>query len=406
MTTFNVPDLGEGLTEADIIGWLVSVGDTITVDQPIVEVETAKSTVEIPAPYAGRVSTLHGDAGDTMAVGSPLITVETDDNHETYRHEEQAGSGNVLVGYGTSTTQTRRRRRPHAQADTNSSAAAALRVSSPLVRKIADDAGVELQTLEGSGPDGLIMRADVRQAADARTPADHRRAATAHHTRTPMSAFDRAMAESLGRSRREIPEATVWVDVDFTELFTLRKQAEPAQRIGLMGYLGRFTVAALRQYPQLNAQLDAQRQERITFDDINLSIAVAAERGLITPAVVNAHTMTTRQLDTAITDLVEAARAGDISPQLLTAGTFTLNNYGAFNVDGSAAIINHPQVAILGFGRIIDRPWAVDGSVTVRKIGQMSFVFDHRVCDGAVAAGFMRTIADAIENPATAIAGL
>jgi pyruvate dehydrogenase E2 component (dihydrolipoamide acetyltransferase) len=209
------------------------------------------------------------------------------------------------------------------------------------------------------------------------------------------------VSAALTRSRAEIPEATVWVDVDATRLWELR-HSTPGP--GLLAYLARFTVAALRQYPMLNARVDTERQEIVEFDRINLGIAVQGERGLVVPAVLGAEAMTTGQLDQEIRRLTASAREGRATAQ--EAGTFTLNNYGGFRVDGSAAIINHPQVAILGFGRILDRAWVVDGELCVRKITQMSFVFDHRVCDGGTAAGFMRSVADAIEDPASAIARL
>jgi len=220
--------------------------------------------------------------------------------------------------------------------------------------------------------------------------------------RVPLSGFRRAVSAALSRSRAEIPEATVWVDVDATPLWELRQQTTPGP--GLLAYLARFTVAALRQYPMLNARVDTERQEIVEFDRINLGIAVQGDRGLVVPAVLGAEAMTTGQLDEEIRRITASAREG--RPTAQEAGTFTLNNYGGFRVDGSAAIINHPQVAILGFGRILDRPWVVDGELCVRKITQMSFVFDHRVCDGGTAAGFMRSVADAIEDPASAIARL
>ncbi|GAB3854245.1 hypothetical protein GCM10027610_085520 [Dactylosporangium cerinum] len=220
----------------------------------------------------------------------------------------------------------------------------------------------------------------------------------------PLNGFRKAVSAALSRSRAEIPEATVWVDVDATRLWQLRESAPAGP--GLMAYIARFVVAGLRQYPVFNARLDTARQEIVEFDRVDLGIAVQGERGLVVPAVIGADTMTTAQLDTEIRRLTATAREGRTSPAELSAGTFTLNNYGAFRVDGSAAIINHPQVAILGLGRIIDRPWVVDGQLCVRKITQMSFVFDHRVCDGGTAAGFMRSVADAIEDPASAIARL
>jgi pyruvate dehydrogenase E2 component (dihydrolipoamide acetyltransferase) len=226
--------------------------------------------------------------------------------------------------------------------------------------------------------------------------------------RIPLNGFRKAVSAALSRSRAEIPEATVWVDVDATALWELRESARTATSAGpgLLAYVARFVVAALREYPVLNARLDTEAQEIVAYDAINLGLAVQSERGLVVPAVLGAEAMTTAALDAAIRDLTARAREGRASAEELAAGTFTLNNYGSFNVDGSAAIINHPQVAILGLGRIIDRPWVVDGELCVRKITQMSFVFDHRVCDGGTAAGFMRSVADAIENPASAIARL
>jgi pyruvate dehydrogenase E2 component (dihydrolipoamide acetyltransferase) len=173
-----------------------------------------------------------------------------------------------------------------------------------------------------------------------------------------------------------------------------------------MAYLARFVVAGLREYPVLNARVDVDRDEIVELEDVNLGIAVQSDRGLVVPAVLRSQALTTAQLGEEIRAVTERARAGRSTQEELTAGTFTLNNYGSLRVDGSAAIINHPQVAMLGFGRIIDRPWVVDGELAVRKLTQMSFVFDHRVCDGGTAAGFMRRVADAVENPASAIARL
>jgi pyruvate dehydrogenase E2 component (dihydrolipoamide acetyltransferase) len=215
-----------------------------------------------------------------------------------------------------------------------------------------------------------------------------------------LSGFRKAASAALSRSRAEIPEATVWVDVDFTALWQLRESLPAGP--GLMAYLSRFVVAGLRRFPVLNARLDVERQEIVQLDRVDLGIAVQGSRGLVVPAIRDASSMTTSELDAAIRQVVADARDGRVSGE----GTFTLNNYGAFRVDGSAAIINHPQVAILGFGRIIDRPWVVAEELCVRKIAQMSFVFDHRVCDGGTAAGFMRAVADAIENPALVIAHL
>ena len=293
------------------------------------------------------------------------------------------------------------------------------RVISPLVRRLAHENGVDLHALDGTGLGGLIVRADVEGVIAGRTqaPASPALAApapvspaasVAGERRIPLNGFRRTVSEALSRSRSEIPEATVWVDVDATALWELRESARTATSAGpgLMSYIARFVVAGLREHPVLNARLDTERQEIVAYDAVNLGLAVQTDRGLVVPAVLGAERMTTARLDEAIRDLTARAREGRATTEELTAGTFTLNNYGSFNVDGSAAIINHPQVAILGFGRIIDRPWVVDGELCVRKITQMSFVFDHRICDGGTAAGFMRSVADAIENPASAIARL
>ena len=458
---FDLPDLGEGLTEAEVVRWLVAVGDTVTLDQPIAEVETAKSIVEVPSPYAGTVTVLHGQEGEVMAVGKPLITVDsgadsgtaatgtaTDTAGERYREEERAGSGsgNVLIGYGTPQAQTsgRRRRpreRPPARGAQPAIPAAAPPpvptrrvplVTSPLVRQMARESGLRVADIQGSGPGGLITRRDVRSAIEAAgaittapapsvpiavhspvpdpTPAPvapdavDTRTGLTESRRVPMGAFRRSVAASLSRSRREIPEATVWVDVDATELVRLRR-SDP-EGPGLLAYVARFVLAGLRAHPELNGLVDTEREELVQYDGVNLGLAVQTDRGLVAPAVMGAHRLTTAELDTEIKELSRRAREGKATPAQLTGGTFTLNNYGSLRVDGSAAIINHPQVAILGLGRVIDRPWVVDGELTVRKITQLSFAFDHRVCDGGAAAGFMRVVADAMEAPAKAIARL
>ena len=398
--TFLLPDLGEGLTEAEVVRWLVTEGDVVTIDQSIVEVETAKSLVDVPTPFAGRVLTLHAPEGAVLAVGKPLITVTALDG------EERAGSGNVLIGYGTTEKAGGGRRRRARNAGTPARTSQVPRVVSPLVRRLARDGGLDLRAVAPSAQTGVISRIDVERALVGSNPAS--KTSATEERRVPLNGFRRTVSAALTRSRSEIPEATVWVDVDATALWDLRDSArtpgDPGP--GLLAFIARFVVAALKQYPVLNARLDTERQEIVELPYVNLGLAVQSARGLVVPAVMRADTLTTAQLDDAIRAVTAAARDGKCTPEELSAGTFTLNNYGAFRVDGSAAIINHPQVAILGFGRIIDRPWVVDGELCIRKITQMSFVFDHRVCDGGTAAGFMRSVADAIENPVSAISRL
>ncbi|MDR5699456.1 dihydrolipoamide acetyltransferase family protein [Agromyces aerolatus] len=528
---FRLPDLGEGLTEAALVQWLVAVGDVVTVDQAVAEVETAKSVVELPTPYAGVVTALNGEPGDVIAVGTPVLDIgaegaasatgsdagaegaaggmtgnvadgvgEDVTELEAYRQEERAGSGsgNVLIGYGTSAdaSPARRRRRAAGPAGAarptagssvvrpNGSAASALSglapsgsavsasapsglapsgsslsasapstsapegssplvpsagtpaelgggsgsrrvlaVRSPLVRRLARDLGVDLHAVAGSGSDGVITRADVMRAADGAAAGAAAGASAGSGasvvsetsvaagtsvarplqvlTREPLSMLRRTVGAKLSASRSEIPEATVWVDVDATELWNLRPRMTRggAKPPSLTALIARFVVLALGEFPLLASQLTPAADELVTFDGVNLGIAADTERGLMVPHIARADRLSVQELDTELRTLAEAARLGRTAPERLRGSTFTLNNYGSFGVDGSAAIINHPEVAILGIGRIIEKPWVVDGAVVPRRIAQLSLVFDHRVCDGGYAAGFLRHVAGSIEDP-------
>jgi 2-oxoisovalerate dehydrogenase E2 component (dihydrolipoyl transacylase) len=443
MPDFLLPDLGEGLEEAEIITWHVQVGDHVDVDQPIVEVETAKAAVEVPVPFAGAVAKIHAAPGAVVAVGQPLITIAADDPAAGFREPgavtpqpaaartatpQPAGagetSGNVLIGYGTAApsrgnARAARRSRRAAKpvpAATAASAPAPSRhgpvaVISPLVRKIARDAGLDLTSVTGTGPSGLVRREDVRKALTEH-PAAMPATATASpappgEKRIPLRGARRAAADKLSRSRREIPEATVWVDVDATGLLEARRALNAtASRppVSLLAVVARFALLGLRQYPELNARIDAD--EIVIPGHIHLGFAAQTGHGLVVPVIHDAHRLSTRELSAALTARTAAARDGRLTPADLTGGTFTVNNYGVFGVDGSAAIINYPEVAILGIGRIIDRPWVVDGQVLVRKMGELTLAFDHRVCDGGTAGGFLRYVADCIESPVGALGDL
>jgi pyruvate dehydrogenase E2 component (dihydrolipoamide acetyltransferase) len=437
MPAFLLPDLGEGLTEAEIITWHVQAGDTVTVDQAIAEVETAKAVVEVPVPFAGRITRLHGQPGDVVSVGEPLVTVETADAGFDEpgivtspggpgKTAEDGGSGNVLIGYGTSSGGHRRRRGPRPPATSPRPAPAAGRptgppaasngrvaVASPLIRQLARNAGVDLTAVRGSGRGGLITRPDVDAAISARAaePATGGEtapavvpAAASGVTRVPIRGVRKAAADKLTRSRREIPEATVWVDVDATDLLSLRATLnadQSAPKISLLALLSRFTILGLRRYPELNAAIEGD--EIVMSAAVHLGFAAQTDRGLMVPVVRDAQARTMEQLSAALADRTLRARDGTLGPGELTGGTFTVNNYGVFGVDGSAAIINHPEVAILGIGRIIQRPWVVGGQIVPRHMTELTLAFDHRVCDGGTAGGFLRFIADCVESPATAL---
>lgn len=384
MSDFCLPDLGEGLTEAQVVDWRVGVGDEVQVDQVVVEVETAKAAVEVPIPFAGTVTQLHAKVGDTVAVGAPLISVGAAAESSEY-------SGNVLIGFGTRAARARRRRSAQ-RAPSQATQSRTVAVVSPLVRRVAREAGVDLRAIAGSGPNGLIMRRDVEQALA--------RHSAPEVQRVPFTGVRKAMAERLTRSRREIPEATVWVDVDATELLAARaalNARRPEDPVSVLALVARFVVAGLRRYPELNGRIEDD--QLVMPAQVGLGFAAQTERGLVVPVVHEAQGMSVRQLNAELARLTAKARDGALSPAEMTGGTFTLNNYGVFGVDGSAAIINHPEVAILGIGRIMDRPWVVDGELAVRKVTELTLAFDHRACDGATAGGFLRFVADCVESP-------
>ncbi|MFI0941095.1 dihydrolipoamide acetyltransferase family protein [Streptomyces sp. NPDC021020] len=454
---FTLPDLGEGLTEAEIVRWLVQVGEVVAVDQPVVEMETAKAVVEVPCPYGGVVTARFGEEGESLAVGRPLVTVAVGsadaagmlspgsggaghagdgDGVSGESADGGQGSGNVLVGYGTGAAAGRRRARVRAGGRGPVPAAVPpvasppppapppvpapdgvdggpVAVISPLVRRIAREHGLDLRTLAGSGPEGLILRSDVERAITAPAPAPAPAAPAPAPVpegaeRVPLRGIRRAAAEKLARSRREVPDATCWVDADATELLAARAamNAPGRPRISVLALLARVVTAALARYPELNATVDTERAEILRLPGVHLGFAAQTDRGLVVPVLRDAHTMTTAELSDAIARLTDSARAGTLSPAELTGGTFTLNNYGVFGVDGSTPIINHPEAGMLGVGRIAAKPWVHDGELAVRQVVQLSFTFDHRVCDGGVAGGFLRMVADCVEQPALLLAAV
>ncbi|MFJ7082643.1 dihydrolipoamide acetyltransferase family protein [Streptomyces griseus] len=465
---FKLPDLGEGLTEAEIVRWLVEVGDVVAIDQPVVEVETAKAMVEVPCPYGGVVTARFGEEGTELPVGAPLLTVAVGAAEGSSGSapspssassplssslssgsgtESSGGSGNVLVGYGTGAPAARRRRirpdrldRAAAEAPVSVAPVVAAPVAevlvaeapvheepvpvvSPLVRRLARQHDIDLRRLAGSGPDGLILRADVDRAiraveetaaatAQVQAPvaavvaAPNGVAAASDAERIPLRGVRGAVADKLSRSRTEIPDATCWVDADATELMAVRAAMNAATgpsagpKVSVLALLARICTAALARFPELNATVDTAAREIVRLPGVHLGFAAQTERGLVVPVVRDAHTRNAESIGAEIARLTELARTGKLSPAQLTGGTFTLNNYGVFGVDGSTPIINHPEAAMLGVGRIMPKPWVHQGELAVRQVVQLSLTFDHRVCDGGTAGGFLRYVADCVEQPA------
>ncbi|MCP3755126.1 dihydrolipoamide acetyltransferase family protein [Streptomyces sp. TBY4] len=448
---FKLPDLGEGLTEAEIVRWLVAVGDVVAIDQPVVEVETAKAMVEVPCPYGGVVTARFGEEGTELPVGAPLITVAVGAQcapADAVAPEGAQGSANAprpLIGYGSDDSRPARRRRvrpgsaapgaapaapapaavavvtapPVTAPPVTAPAAAApavvagpVPVISPLVRKLARDHGVDLRALRGSGPEGLILRADVEAALRAPEPAPSApvavSAAPEGATRIPLKGVRGAVADKLSRSRREIPDATCWVDADATELMAARAAMNAAggPKISVLALLARICTAALARHPELNSTVDLAANEIVRLPAVHLGFAAQTERGLMVPVVRDAQARSAESLSAEFARLTELARAGKLAPADLTGGTFTLNNYGVFGVDGSTPIINHPEAAMLGVGRIIAKPWVHQGELAVRQVVQLSLTFDHRVCDGGTAGGFLRYVADCVESPSVLLRSL
>jgi len=404
---FVLPDLGEGLTEAEIVRWLVRVGEVVAVDQPVVEVETAKAVVEVPCPYGGVVTARFGEEGEELGVGRPLLTVAVGASEDSPSDSRAgSGSGNVLVGYGTGAPAARRRRvRAPAMGGAVAVDDGPVAVISPLVRRVAREHGVDLRSLTGSGPDGLILRADVERAIAAPVVVAEPVPALApapDGSRIPLRGVRGAVADKLSRSRRDIPDATCWVDADATELLAARAamNAGATAKVSVLALLARICTAALARHPELNSTVDTERNEIVRLPGVHLGFAAQTERGLVVPVVRDAQARTVEGLAEEMARLTEAARAGKLTPGELTGGTFTLNNYGVFGVDGSTPIINHPEAAMLGVGRIAPKPWVWEGELAVRQVVQLSLTFDHRVCDGGTAGGFLRFVADCVERPA------
>lgn len=369
---FPVPDLGEGLEDATVTEWQVAVGDVVALNQTLCTVETNKAEVEIPSPYAGRITELGGAAGETLRVGAVLVRIETD---------AAPVRKPVLVGYGADDSIDTSRRRARAK---------------PPVRKLAADLDIDIASVAtGSGPDGIVTRADVVAAAG--TVAGD----------TPVSGVRLEMARRMAQSRREIPDATASVQVDGTRLLELRDRLRDrgAEHVTPFALTLRLLTVALTRHRAVNATwVDTVDGSRIhVHPNVHLGFGVAAPRGLLVPVVRDAQTMTTRELAAEVARLIDGARVGTLKPVELQGSTFTVSNFGALGLDDGVPVINYPEAAILGMGALKERAVVVDGEVVARPTMTLTCAFDHRVADGAQVAAFLCELRDLIENPALAI---
>jgi 2-oxoisovalerate dehydrogenase E2 component (dihydrolipoyl transacylase) len=448
---FKLPDLGEGLTDGEVARWLVAEGDTIALNQPIVEIETAKAVVEIPAPYAGTVVKLHAGEGESLEVGAPLISVDTGGDATAAQASaapataEPAAAATVaattepaaaaamteaaqelqatLVGPGERQQTRRRRIGGHARpgggpvaTTTAPSGPAALRPkATPPVRRYAKDRGVDLAALVGTGKDGRITREDVDgaldRAGDGARPAAAAAGAMARQPRDraeeriPVRGTRRQIAAAMTASAFSIPHVTEFLTVDATRLMELRDRlrALPAAeglKLTPLAVVARALCVAVRSYPLMNSSWDETAGEIVVKGWVNLGIATDTPTGLLVPNIKDADTLGILDLSRELTRLTELARERKAAPSDLTGGTITITNVGGFGVETGTPIINRPECAILATGLIAPRPWVVDGELAVRQLMTTAVSFDHRIVDGAYAAQFLAHLHDLLEEPA------
>ncbi|MGX5214062.1 dihydrolipoamide acetyltransferase family protein [Streptomyces violaceus] len=450
---FKMPDVGEGLTEAEILKWFVQPGDTVTDGQVVCEVETAKAAVELPIPYDGVVRDLHFPEGTTVDVGTSIIAVDVSGGaapepapaaeqpavSRTAEEPKAEGSGRqpVLVGYGVATSSTRRRPRkgpevPVQQASTaiqtelnghGAAPAAAPAVkerplAKPPVRKLAKDLGVDLTTVVPTGPDGIITREDVHAAVaqpQAPQPAAPVAAApapapavvsydTTRETRIPIKGVRKATAAAMVGSAFTAPHVTEFVTVDVTRTMKLVEELKEDKefaglRVNPLLLIAKALLVAIRRNPDVNASWDEAAQEIVVKHYVNLGIAAATPRGLIVPNIKDAHAKTLPQLAESLGELVSTARDGKTSPAAMQNGTVTITNVGVFGVDTGTPILNPGESAILAVGAIKLQPWVHKGKVKPRQVTTLALSFDHRLVDGELGSKVLADVAAILEQP-------
>jgi len=460
---FKMPDVGEGLTEAEILKWFVQPGDTVTDGQVVCEVETAKAAVELPIPYDGVVRELRFAEGSTVDVGTAIIAVDVaggaapaeapapapveapdsvarkpaaqQSGERRSEEKSPAGSGRqpVLVGYGVAASSTKRRPRKGPEAPVQEAptaipaelnghgAAAAVKarpLAKPPVRKLAKDLGVDLATIVPSGPDGIITREDVHAAvapapapepvletpARGQAPAPASAYDTARETRVPVKGVRKATAAAMVGSAFTAPHVTEFVTVDVTRTMKLveeLKQDKELQglRVNPLLLVAKALLVAIRRNPDVNASWDEENQEIVRKHYVNLGIAAATPRGLIVPNIKDAHDKTLPQLAQALGELVSTAREGRTSPAAMQGGTVTITNVGVFGVDTGTPILNPGESAILAVGAIRLQPWVHKGKVKPRQVTTLALSFDHRLVDGELGSKVLADVAAILEQP-------
>lgn len=457
---FRLPDLGEGLTDAELQNWTVAVGDEVALNQTIAEVETAKAVVALPSPFAGTVVELVAEPGSTVEVGAPLLRIRA-------AAAEPGGRTPVLVGYGPAEDQgTRRRggRKPaggvgssraggdavavsyesgviaappepapestpvtggpaDGAAETSARSGSARVAATPGARKLARELGIDLWYVAGSGPQGAVTVADVRGAVPVSEP-DTREADTGEapapavpesggrsvrEERTPISGIRKRTAAAMVTSARTIPQASTSITVDITASLELLDHLRATEQFeGLtptpLALVAKSVLAALAEFPGVNTFWDEARSEIVTRHYVNLGIAVATARGLLVPNIKDAQTLSLRELCREIGWLAQTARDGRAGLSDLRGGTFTISNVGVFGVDSGTPLVNPGEAAILCVGAVARRPWVFRDELAVRSVLTLTLSFDHRMIDGELAARFLAAVAGSLADPLTLLA--
>ncbi|UMP02968.1 dihydrolipoamide acetyltransferase family protein [Amycolatopsis sp. EV170708-02-1] len=435
---FPLADTAEGLTEADIIAWQVKPGDTVTVNQIVVEVETAKAAVELPIPWAGVITELLVEPGQTVEVGAPILTIDVDPGGKaapaptTAPAAEEPAEEEMkpLVGYGSKAVVTQRRARKGAAPAAPAAAPVAVApepavaavpskpkggyvpLAKPPVRKLAKDLGVDLHALTGTAEGGVITRDDVQAAANGSAPAastvDSGYDPATRERRVPIKGVRKATAAAMVQSAYTAPHVTEFLTIDVTPMMEFREKLKKSRefagvKVTPLTFAAKAVCLAAKRTPDVNAVWDEAAQEIVYKDYVHLGIAAATPRGLVVPKVRDADSMSLKELAIALTELTDVAREGKTTPAAMLGGTITITNVGVFGVDTGTPIINPGESAILCLGAIKDTPWVVDGEIKVRKVLQLSLSFDHRVVDGQQGSEFLADVGALLADPAVAI---
>jgi 2-oxoisovalerate dehydrogenase E2 component (dihydrolipoyl transacylase) len=453
---FHLPDLGEGLTDAEVVQWLVAPGDTVTLNQTLAEVETAKAIVELPSPFEGTVSALHAEAGETVDVGAPLIafdvaaddpaqTAPTSDSSTVPREGEDAEEGEAtppnLVGYGAAPSSKKRPMR-RARRSTVSAVQADVAVleaaphdvlpdapvtprvgerprSTPPVRAYAKRLGVDIVLVSADIGDRVITREDIDIYAERvgaaegamappRPADDAPVAGDARETRIPIKGVRKHTAAAMVQSAFTAPHVATFHTVDVTAtmdlIASLREDRGLAgHKIGPLVVVAKAVCLALSRTPGLNSRWDEEAGEIVQHHYVDLGIAAATERGLIVPNIRDADSMTLPQIADAVAELTRTARDGKTTPADLVRGTFSITNIGVFGIDAGTPILPPGQSGILAVGAVRRMPWEHQGEIALRQVMTLSLSFDHRIVDGAEGARFIKDVADILEQPGRAM---